>query len=103
MKRIVMLTMAFALCCTVATAQPGQQGRRGQGAQQGRGGPGGGGPGGGGGGARPGTPGSSTLERAGLKIGQALPDLAIFDDKGEKFSLSSLKGKHTVIVFGCMT
>ena len=109
MKRIVMLSMAFALCSTVATAQPGQQGGRpgqGQGLQQGRGGggPGGGGVrGGGGGGSRPGSAGSSALERAGLKLGQALPDLNIFDENGKKFSLKSIKGKHTVVVFGCMT
>lgn len=94
MKRLVMLTMAFALCCSVVAAQPGR--RPGQGFQQR---PGGGGPGGGG----PGTPGSATLERAGLKLGQPLPDLSVFDEEGNEFRLSSVKGKHTVIVFGCLT
>ncbi len=58
---------------------------------------------GGGGNSRPGSPGSSSLERAGVKLGQTLPDLTIFDDKGGKFRLADVKGKHTVIVFGCLT
>jgi len=101
MKRIVAMTLVLSLCCTVATAQQGRGrpggGRPGQGQ---RGGPGGGGPGGA---SRPGTPGSATLEGAGLKIGQALPDLTIFDDKGGEFRLADLKGKYSVIVFGCLT
>lgn len=85
MKRIVAMTLFLSLCCSVATAQPG------------------GDLGGGGGNSRPGSPGSSSLERAGVKLGQALPDLTIFDDKGGKFRLADAKGKHTVIVFGCLT
>jgi hypothetical protein len=61
--------------------------------------PGGGGPGGGG----PGSAGSSTLERSGLKVGQQMPDVTIYDENGEKFSLSRVKGKHAVLVFGCLT
>lgn len=103
MKRIVAMSLFLSLCCSVATAQParGQQGGRrpGQGAQQ-RGRGSGGGPGGN---SRPGSPGSSSLERAGVKIGQALPDLSIFDDEGGEFRLADIKGKHTVIVFGCLT
>lgn len=47
--------------------------------------------------------GASTLERAGLKIGQPLPKLTIHDDKGNDFRLSDVKGKYAVIVFGCLT
>jgi hypothetical protein len=47
--------------------------------------------------------GSGTLERAGLKIGQQMPDVTIYDENGEKFSLSRVKGKHAVLVFGCLT
>ncbi len=61
----------------------------------------GGGRGGRGGG--PGGAGSSTLERAGLKLGQAAPEVTIHDDKGGKVRLADFKGKHTVIVFGCLT
>ena len=62
---------------------------------------GGGRPGGGGGG--PGSPGSSTLERAGLKVGQAIPDLKIYDADGKEFRTADLKGKHSVVTFGCLT
>ena len=55
----------------------------------------------GGGGA--GRAGSSTLERAGLKVGQRMPDVTIYDENGEKFPLSRVKGKHAVLVFGCLT
>ena len=94
MKRVITICALIALASAVATAQP--QGRRGQGFQR----PGGGGRGGG---SRPGTAGSATLERAGLEIGQPLPDLTVFDESGAKFQLADVKGKHTVIVFGCMT
>ena len=68
--------------------------------------PGGGGPGGDAGSARSGGPGSSgasTLERSGLKIGGPAPDVKIYDAEGRDFSLSSLRGSHTVLVFGCLT
>ena len=58
------------------------------------------------GGARgdgPGSPGASTLERSGLALGQQMPDVTVFDANGEKFSLSSVKGKYAVLVFGCLT
>lgn len=99
MKRIMALSVIFTLCCSVATAQQGRGQRPGQGFQQRGGGPGGGG----GGASRPGSPGSSTLERSGLKLGQKLPDLTIFDDEGGEYRLADMKGKHTVIVFGCLT
>ncbi len=88
MKRVFAVFFSFALGCAVATAQPGP--RPGQGRP-------------GGGGARPGTPGSSSLENVGIKVGQTLPDLTIFDDKGGEFRLADLKGKYSVIVFGCLT
>lgn len=100
MKKTLLASLALTLCCAVANAQSPQQGRRpGQGVQQQRGGGGAGG----GRGSRPGTQGSSTLERAGLKLGQKLPDLTIFDEAGDKFRVADVKGKHTVIVFGCLT
>lgn len=58
---------------------------------------------GGGGGRGPGSAGASTLERAGLKLGQALPDIVIHDAKGGAFRMADLKGKHSVIIFGCLT
>lgn len=60
-----------------------------------RGGPMSGGPGGRGGLGR--------LEAAGLKLGSAMPDLTIFDQEGKPFETASLRGKYSVVVFGCLT
>jgi hypothetical protein len=54
-------------------------------------------------GGGPGSPGASTLERSGLALGQQMPDVTVFDANGDKFSLSSVKGKYAVLVFGCLT
>lgn len=38
------------------------------------------------------------------KVGaQMLEELTAFDGAGKEFKFESLKGKHTVIVFGCLT
>lgn len=38
------------------------------------------------------------------RVGQQMFDgLKAFDGKGKPFNFESLKGKHTVIVFGCLT
>jgi hypothetical protein len=50
-----------------------------------------------------GSSGSSTLERSGLKIGGPAPDVTVYDAEGKDFSLSSLRGSHAVLVFGCLT
>jgi len=103
MRLALKLLMGIALCCSTAEAQSpdNNQGRvGGEGFQR---------PGGRqggrrmGGGSRPGSPGSSTLEGAGLKIGQAMPDLSIHDAEGNEFRIADLKGKHSVVVFGCLT
>lgn len=63
-------------------------------------------PGGGGSsrsGGGPGTPGSSTLERAGLKVGSPAPDVTVYDAEGKELSLNALRGSHAVLVFGCLT
>ena len=52
---------------------------------------------------RPGGLGSARLDRSGMKIGMELPDVAVYDAKGEKFELRRLRGRHTVLVFGCLT
>lgn len=36
-------------------------------------------------------------------VGDLLPDITIYNDKGEPIALRSLKGKFKVIVFGCLT
>ncbi|MFK7736806.1 MAG: hypothetical protein AB8B50_12295 [Pirellulaceae bacterium] len=83
-----LISLSLALCCSAVVAQPGSRQ---------------GGSGFGGGGSRPGTPGSATLEATGLKVGQKLPELTVFDENGGKFRLADIKGKHTVVVFGCIT
>jgi hypothetical protein len=36
-------------------------------------------------------------------VGQPLPDIAGVDADGQPLRLSSLKGSHVVLVFGCLT
>lgn len=36
-------------------------------------------------------------------IGEPLPDITVVDADGREFALRSLRGKHTVLVFGCLT
>ena len=106
MKLLLPSIAVALLTVSPAFSQQGRPGgRNNQGGQQQRGGGQGQRGGGqrGGGGAKPGSPGSSTLERAGLKMGQPVPDITIYDAKGSKFRMADLKGKHSVIVFGCLT
>ncbi len=73
----------------------GPGGRRGRGGPEGRGGRGGPGSdrGGGGGG-----------QFAPFELGDAIPDVSAYDDAGKKFALRErIKGKYSVIVFGCLT
>jgi len=37
------------------------------------------------------------------KIGEPLPDISVYAEDGTPFPLRRLKGKHTVLVFGCLT
>ena len=39
----------------------------------------------------------------GPAVGETVPDVSFFDADGKKLSLHSLKGKYTVLVFGCLT
>lgn len=43
------------------------------------------------------------FEQAKPAIGDLLPDVAAFDENGQKLKLRDLKGQYTVIVFGCLT
>jgi cytochrome oxidase Cu insertion factor (SCO1/SenC/PrrC family) len=36
-------------------------------------------------------------------IGEPLPDITVLDADGREFSLRSLRGEYTVLVFGCLT
>ena len=42
-------------------------------------------------------------ERSLPEVGDPLPDVAGFDAEGHPFELTRLRGKYTVIVFGCLT
>ena len=38
------------------------------------------------------------------KVGSLIPDISVFDAEGRSFPLlEKLKGRHAVIVFGCLT
>ncbi len=43
------------------------------------------------------------LARAGIEVGTPLPDVSIFDETGQPFETSSLRGNYSVLVFGCLT
>ena len=36
-------------------------------------------------------------------IGQPLPDVTIYNARGEEFPLRNLRDHHTVLLFGCLT
>ena len=42
------------------------------------------------------------LQRTPL-IGKTAPDVEVYDSKGNPFRLAQSRGKHTVIIFGCLT
>ncbi len=39
----------------------------------------------------------------GPAVGEELPDVTALDENGKEISLRSLRGKYTVLVFGCLT
>ena len=46
------------------------------------------------------------VNRGGTRIpavGTMLPDVKAFDEQGNAFSTSSLRGSYSVLVFGCLT
>ena len=51
----------------------------------------------------PSREGADQLISAGLEIGAPLPDLTVYDASGNPFSLGQLKGRYSVLVFGCLT
>lgn len=36
-------------------------------------------------------------------LGKEAPDIGFFDADGNPFRLAAVRGKHTVVVFGCLT
>lgn len=49
------------------------------------------------------TGGPVRLKANGLELGMPLPDVDVYDEAGDAFRFSSLKGQYTVVVFGCLT
>ncbi len=43
------------------------------------------------------------FEEVSPQIGEKLPDVELFDAKGQPRRLSSLKGSYTVLILGCLT
>ena len=37
------------------------------------------------------------------RVGTALPEVTAYDAEGKAFSTKDLRGKHAVLVFGCLT
>ena len=37
------------------------------------------------------------------EVGTMLPDISLYDDRGNEFSTTSLRGQYSVLVFGCLT
>ncbi len=47
--------------------------------------------------------GTGRIASAGLELGMDVPEVSVLDEDGDEFSLKSLRGKHVVLVFGCLT
>jgi len=43
------------------------------------------------------------FEQRSPALGSQLPDVSVFDDEGKPLHVRDLRGKYTVIVFGCLT
>jgi len=43
------------------------------------------------------------FDREAPELGTELPDVAAFHADGTELRLSSLRGKYTVLIFGCLT
>jgi len=43
------------------------------------------------------------FDRSSPGVGDELPDVSGYRSDGSEISLKSLRGKHTVLVFGCLT
>ncbi len=51
-------------------------------------------------------PGNASRGRGGGQVpkpGTMLPTVTAFDEQGQEFSTSTLRGSYTVLVFGCLT
>jgi cytochrome oxidase Cu insertion factor (SCO1/SenC/PrrC family) len=83
-----LLTVAALVAMTTGAAQAQDRGGRG-------------GRGGDGDNQRGGMP--KMLREGSPQIGQTIPNVTIYDARGNEIEIHALKGKHKVIVFGCLT
>ncbi|MCA9059339.1 MAG: hypothetical protein KDA85_12605 [Planctomycetaceae bacterium] len=49
------------------------------------------------------TPAATAQQRPLPAPGSLIPDVSIFDEQGQSFSTSQLRGEYSVVVFGCLT
>lgn len=43
------------------------------------------------------------IKDAAPDVGEMIPNVTVLDEKGDEFEMYRLKGKYTVLVFGCLT
>jgi cytochrome oxidase Cu insertion factor (SCO1/SenC/PrrC family) len=43
------------------------------------------------------------FDRSAPQLGEPLPEVTLYNARGEQVRLSDLRGQHTVLVFGCLT
>lgn len=53
--------------------------------------------------AQPGKKSEADFAKEKPAIGETLPDLTIYSPDGKEVKLSSLRGSHVVLTFGCLT
>ena len=44
-----------------------------------------------------------TFDDVSPTLGELVPDVEVLDEKGEPFELRGFRGRHTVLVLGCLT
>jgi cytochrome oxidase Cu insertion factor (SCO1/SenC/PrrC family) len=47
--------------------------------------------------------GAREFERRAPRVGEAVPDVRLYDASGQPRQLSELRGAYTVLIFGCLT
>jgi len=53
--------------------------------------------------AQPGKKNEADFAKEKPAVGEALPDLTVYSPDGKEVKLSSLRGSHVVLTFGCLT
>jgi cytochrome oxidase Cu insertion factor (SCO1/SenC/PrrC family) len=53
--------------------------------------------------AQPGKKNEADFVKEKPAVGESLPDLTVYSPDGKEVKLSSLRGSHVVLTFGCLT